>query len=221
MPFGKDYFTGKSSNYKGYSTREMEKEMSEKFALLDSMFKIKGKLLDVGCAFGYFLKLCDNRGVKTYGMDISSYAIKNARKYTKAKLEVHGAEMPWPFPDNFFDFVTMFDVVEHLNVPETAIAEASRVLKKGGVLHITTPNKLRMRALVGLFSKKYRDTDKTHINVHGISYWRAILRKHNFKIEYAQVDATPGFGLLKKYVHIDFEKIIPWFGSRISVVSIK
>ena len=46
-----------------------------------------------------------------------------------------------PFPDDFFDAVTLFDVLEHIGDDKRAITESLRVLKKGGFLLLSTPNK--------------------------------------------------------------------------------
>ena len=35
------------------------------------------KILDVGCGYGYFLKICDAYGLSTYGTDVSQYALMN------------------------------------------------------------------------------------------------------------------------------------------------
>jgi SAM-dependent methyltransferase len=45
-----------------------------------------------------------------------------------------------PFPDNYFDAVTMFDLLEHVPDDRAAITEAFRVLKPGGFLLLSTPN---------------------------------------------------------------------------------
>ncbi len=45
-----------------------------------------------------------------------------------------------PFPDNSFDAVTMFDVLEHIPDHEKAISEALRVLRPEGFLLVSTPN---------------------------------------------------------------------------------
>lgn len=50
-----------------------------------------------------------------------------------------------PFPDNSFDAVTMFDVLEHIPDDLAAIAEAQRVLRPGGYLLISTPNSAQWR----------------------------------------------------------------------------
>lgn len=48
-----------------------------------------------------------------------------------------------PFKDEIFDKVSLFDVIEHIQVlgDMTALSEANRVLKKDGVLIISVPNK--------------------------------------------------------------------------------
>lgn len=63
-----------------------------------------------------------------------------------------------------------FDVIEHLDKPEEALKNSYEILKKGGVLILTTPN-----------DYKHMSNDPTHINVKKPQDWRNIIRKIGFK----------------------------------------
>ncbi|MCL6500638.1 MAG: class I SAM-dependent methyltransferase [Candidatus Pacearchaeota archaeon] len=169
--FERAYFEGKTSAYKGgyakadaliHSRLELVKE-----------YKKKGKLLDVGCAYGFFLQEAKKNFV-CYGFDTSEYAIKKARKITKANLSVASAERRWPYTNNFFDIITMWGVLEHLKNPKKGIKEARRCIKKGGYLFVQTPNKF-VRNLIG-------DKDKTHISKKNIASWIKLFKANGFKI---------------------------------------
>jgi ubiquinone/menaquinone biosynthesis C-methylase UbiE len=81
------------------------------------------RLLDIGCAQGYFLREISGFREKI-GMDI---------------LMGEDADNPLPFPDKHFDVVTMLAVIEHLHDPVAAAKEIHRVLQPGGKWIFTTP----------------------------------------------------------------------------------
>ncbi|MDD3296482.1 MAG: class I SAM-dependent methyltransferase [Candidatus Omnitrophica bacterium] len=98
-----------------------------------------GKLLDVGCNYGIFLKLAKENGYQVYGVDMSQSAIKYARNELKLNVEcktLKGAN----FPSEYFDVISMFDVIEHVKDPIGELQEIHRVLKKDGLFFLTTPN---------------------------------------------------------------------------------
>ncbi|RLF01111.1 MAG: hypothetical protein DRJ59_06715 [Thermoprotei archaeon] len=112
------------------------------------------RVLDIGCAYGYLLRLFDNAGCETYGIDISEYAIKQARRITRAKLYAWDVDRGLPmFQDNFFDLITILHVIEHLHSPYNVLKEVHRVLKPKGKLIIGTPN---LNAIARLLLKLIR-----------------------------------------------------------------
>lgn len=157
--------------------REDDREAILK-ANLDLILKRKKaieKILDVGCGYGQFLKICEKHGFETFGIDASEFALKKAKKRTQAKLFcLNVSKTHWPFGDESFDVVTAFDLVEHLPSDDLFFAEAARVLKKGGLLFYTTPN---ADSLVGKLLGKVIADDPTHINKHGPKYWQAKTKK--------------------------------------------
>ena len=107
---------------------------------LDEIEKLLGGrvgILDVGCAFGTFLRLAANRGWAAKGVEISGFASEIARE--RGGLEVFNGELSAaPFPEASFDAITFWDVVEHVSWPFDALVSAYRLLRPGGVLLLTT-----------------------------------------------------------------------------------
>lgn len=163
MTFDKEYFEGKESNCIAYKDKSLIKKVYFPLAIVRENIQPQAKVLDVGCAFGYFLNCCDEYGLKTYGVDISEYAINEARKATNAELFVHDINDGLPmFEDNFFDIITAFDVIEHLTSPYNVLKEIKRILNKNGKLILTTPN---INAVGRIFSGSnwHGFKDKTHL----------------------------------------------------------
>jgi 2-polyprenyl-3-methyl-5-hydroxy-6-metoxy-1,4-benzoquinol methylase len=96
-------------------------------------------LLDVGCAFGYFLETASLRGWRTEGVEISAYAAEDARK--RAGGIVHtGALKSAALKASTVDVVTMWDALEHTLDPSATLTETRRILRPGGYLFMTLPN---------------------------------------------------------------------------------
>jgi len=102
----------------------------------------KLRFLDVGCGDGNFLErvVSLDKRIETWGVDISSLAIKKAKEKGFRAFTVDVCKEKLPFGDLFFDLVYMGEVIEHLFDPDFAIKEVRRTLKKEGVLILTTPN---------------------------------------------------------------------------------
>lgn len=98
------------------------------------VFKGK-KVLDVGCGFGDFLKFNPKKFV---GIDINADALRSCKE---EGFEVHNASVTKiPFSNDSFDGVNCQQVIEHLTAPDAygMLTEINRVLKKGGLLVIST-----------------------------------------------------------------------------------
>jgi ubiquinone/menaquinone biosynthesis C-methylase UbiE len=113
-------------------------------------------VLDAGCGDGWFLCELARRNTETvfHGVDVSPFRIRMLRDRISAaglggRMAAHlsNAERV-PFKDGAFDLVLMREVLEHISGPGAAIKEASRVLKSGGTLVLTTPVKYLFRAWV-------------------------------------------------------------------------
>jgi 2-polyprenyl-3-methyl-5-hydroxy-6-metoxy-1,4-benzoquinol methylase len=98
-----------------------------------------GRLLDVGCAIGIFLSLARERGWEVHGVDISKYAVSYCRE-TLGHHAVAGDLSEARFPDQWFDVITLWDVIEHFAHPCQQLKEVHRVLKNDGIILMDTPN---------------------------------------------------------------------------------
>jgi len=115
---------------------------------INSKVKLNGKVLDYGVGFGYLLKyLSEYRKVtELYGVEFSEESanmvndvLKNEIKF-KACIAIKHPAVTWD--DEFFDFVFIAEVIEHLEPDELnrLLIEIRRVLKRNGKLVITVPN---------------------------------------------------------------------------------
>jgi 2-polyprenyl-3-methyl-5-hydroxy-6-metoxy-1,4-benzoquinol methylase len=101
-------------------------------------FAQRGKLLDVGCATGYFLNAA-RLYFETCGVEPSRWAADYARE--RLRLEVHqGVLEEVSLAPASFDVVTLNDVIEHLVDPAAALARLGALLRPGGLIYLVTPN---------------------------------------------------------------------------------
>ena len=105
-------------------------------------FVNKGKILDIGCSGGYFLKnIPDN--FQKYGTELDPVAYEIAKEnlnLNEKKLYL-GDVLNCNFQDNFFDIITMRGVIEHVSDPVKTIKKVSELLKSKGLFYIcATPN---------------------------------------------------------------------------------
>ena len=94
------------------------------------------KLLDVGCYIGVFLEIAARHSWEAWGIEPSQWAAEQARK--NGLNVIHGTLTSANLPDESFDVVTLWDVIEHVADPIGEIRRVHRILKAGGLIVIHT-----------------------------------------------------------------------------------
>lgn len=129
-----------------------------KIGFLSEIFpKPPAKMLEVGCGSAFVSLFFAKRGYEAYCLDINKFILKVSEKNFKAegikgKFIVGNAEK-LPFPDNQFDIVTSFGLLEHFENPQTAISEMVRVLKPGGLFFADiVPDRFSCQTIGNLFN---------------------------------------------------------------------
>jgi len=141
--YTKGYFTGDPTrsayiNYK--EDKPLIVKNMRRFLSKVIKYKSKGKLLDVGCALGFFVELAGAKGFDAYGFDPSTYAVAEASALVGGGRIKHGTIQSVRYPKKSFDVITLFDVFEHLHDPGADVAKLAGLLKDDGVMVIATGN---------------------------------------------------------------------------------
>ena len=144
-------------------------------------YRSSGRLLDIGCATGTFLhKLQQEGNWEVYGVEVNSDVAERA-KY-RYNLNIHaGTVEDAAYPDNFFDVVTMWDVLEHLHDPVTTLREIRRILTPDGLVVTRVPNGASWDARI--FKQYWAGFDAPrHLYVFTPRTLSLLLRKTGFNI---------------------------------------
>lgn len=108
--------------------------------LLDSFesYRKTNKILDIGCGYGFLLEIAKEKGWEVYGTELSDEVAGHCEK--KGINMCVGELDKCDFEDESFDIVFGIEVLEHLNKPNDYIKKAYKVLRKGGIFYLSTPN---------------------------------------------------------------------------------
>jgi SAM-dependent methyltransferase len=122
--FGFDYFDGdRNHGYGGFNYQQRFWQPVIPTIIENYQLDHSSVVLDVGCAKGFFLYDLKEAlpGISISGIDISDYAIENAKPEVKENLQVASATK-LPFKDDSFDFVMSINTVHNLNREDCAIS---------------------------------------------------------------------------------------------------
>jgi 2-polyprenyl-3-methyl-5-hydroxy-6-metoxy-1,4-benzoquinol methylase len=141
--YGETYFQNAESGVVGYTNYihdepNIRRTAQRRLKYLENYIQ-PGRLLDVGCATGFFLDEAQRRGWTVEGLDVSSFGVDYARQHFGLKAH-HGALTDLDFAPGSYDAVTMWDVIEHAPDPTAYVRRAAELLRAGGVISLATPD---------------------------------------------------------------------------------
>jgi 2-polyprenyl-3-methyl-5-hydroxy-6-metoxy-1,4-benzoquinol methylase len=158
----------------------------------------RGKLLDVGCGLGYFVKrVSECGGWDAYGYEISPHAVDYARRKLGLENVFAGCVEDSHFAPSSFDIITLWDVVEHIPDPEPLLACLLTLLKPDGILFLHTPNiaaqlpKARLKKLIrGMQPDLHYIEAKDHVNIYSMKALAKILDRNGYA-DFKFIHLTP------------------------------
>ena len=155
---------------------------------------ISGKVLEVGSGMGYGMEIL-SPGTDEYVM-LDKFQFDLSRIKDTDKVKFIQTSVP-PFtgiPDNSFDYVVTFQVIEHIKQDDHFVREIHRVLKPGGKMIVTTPNK-----------KMSLTRNPWHIREYTVEQLRTLFRKYFSAVEtkgvFAGKEAMDYYEKNKESVH--------------------
>lgn len=190
-----------SKSYTNDSTEHINKKWIKIVkSKLPISFDPDKRILDVACGISTLGK---EFGSQVYGLDLNPEAVRVAQK-NDINAKIGDVEKKWDYSDNYFDIVIASHIIEHVVNPDQLILEAKRVLKKGGLFIVATPNLAawfnRILLFFGVqpFFTEVSTVDKTlglkftrkftslrnplgHLRVYTLDSLKDILQLHGFK----------------------------------------
>lgn len=120
------------------------------------------RFLDIGCGTGVLAEQLRDRYLEVHGVDIADLPVKNAQEKQVNALQLNLNLSPLPYPDLFFDSVTILSTLQYFYDIENVLNEVRRVLKVGGQVVLTVPNmrtywRLAKLAIKGEFPTATKD----------------------------------------------------------------
>lgn len=161
------------------STRKILKEIEAVTGIDRSQIR----LLDVGCSNGAFIHVANKMGMNCEGVEPAQEAAQAAQE---SGLKVsHGFLEEVDFPDNSFNVITIFEVIEHLRDPLSLLKECRRLLKPAGILGIRTGNTDSWTAKIFKGQWHYFNIEKHggHISFFNKKSMFALAQNAGFKVE--------------------------------------
>lgn len=187
--YEQEYFFGMEySDYKA-DRLALEKNFRVRTRFLKPYLHKKSRVVEVGCAYGYFLNMIQDEVAWHKGYDVSEEGIDYAKK--ELNLNAHSGDFldDKTVKSDSVDLVCMWDVVEHLGEPEKYIKKSSNLLKKGGALCLTTGN-------IGAFVPRKRGEKwrmihpPTHIYYFDTDSITKLLERYGLKVTSIRHKAT-------------------------------
>lgn len=193
------------SRYNTFNPRKYESH-----ALIYSFIYPNSTILDIGCATGYMAQELQKKKCKTWGIDIDENAVNKAKHYLeKGYIASIDDINTLGLKKNFFDYILLQDVLEHIVDGEAALECLKKYLKKDGKILISTPNIAhitpRLNLLCGKFD--YTDTgvmDKTHVHFYTRNSLVELLKRLHIRIDDIKYSADfgqiPFFGRYLRHI---------------------
>lgn len=135
--------------------QKMMQPVFKRAALVLQQYRERGRLLDVGTGFGFFLAEMKRRGWEVAGVEISQKAMDYA-KDVLGLIIYPGPLEEVGFSENFFDVISGFYIIEHLPHPMAFLKECHRILKPGGLLLLRYPHTTPIKSLLRLLGIENR-----------------------------------------------------------------
>ncbi|MCK4352042.1 class I SAM-dependent methyltransferase [candidate division WOR-3 bacterium] len=197
-----DYYKGAAYNDYVGERKQRIAWFKKRIKLINTLHLRKGKLLDIGCAVGFFVEVANDDGWDAQGVEISEYACNLAKE---KGLKVFCDDFCYldlgEKYKNYFDVITLYDTIEHVKDPKRVLLKANKYMKANGLLVVSTGDIESIGAKISR-DRWYLLAPPYHLYFFSINTLRRLLERTGFSI--IKIDKREG-NVLPLFV---FKKII-------------
>jgi len=177
--YGDEYFRVQQAK----SAQKVHWEYTRLLAMGDIHLRADACILDAACGAAPGLRFFDQRSNRVIGLDIASAALRAARHMLPhAQLVQANLDVPLPFAAGTFDLIILREAIEHVQGGLVTLAACLRVLRPGGCVAITTPNRWDARRPIFAATRRVwsGDADPTHTHIYSPTEMRGVLQHVGF-----------------------------------------
>ncbi|MEK6856246.1 MAG: class I SAM-dependent methyltransferase [Nanoarchaeota archaeon] len=156
-----------------------ERTFSKAIREITKVFGSRGKIVDIGTAGGSFLAAAKKQGWDVYGCEPNRWLANWGKKNYGIDIKP-GTIFDQKYKKEFFDVLTLWDVIEHTPDPLKVLEESNRILKKNGLLIVNYPDINSW--LARLMGRKWLFLTSVHLYYFTPRTIKAMLAKTGFKV---------------------------------------
>ena len=157
-----------------------ERKFGKTLQTIEKYAQSRGRILDIGCSIGLFLKVAKGNGWDCTGLELNDRAISYAREQSGLNVVKATLEQA-DFAPESFDVVTMFGVLEHIARPSDILKQIHRILKKAGLLAIEVPNVNSLAARI-MHEKTFTFDGRNHLQYFSVPTLKEFLVKTGYHV---------------------------------------
>ncbi len=177
----------------GYSlkTEKKLKRARRWIQRVKSRYVGSGRWLDIGCSIGIAVRAAKDAGFEAHGIEVEAWGLEYGRTQLGLDNLVQGLIEEHGYADDYFDVISMYEVIEHVPDLNRFVAELKRILRPGGVIDIRTPDIGHWRVPKDLPSW---DAIKPSEHLYYFTYQTLsrLLEKHGLTIVKKRLGMKPG-----------------------------
>jgi 2-polyprenyl-3-methyl-5-hydroxy-6-metoxy-1,4-benzoquinol methylase len=165
--YEEDYFEGdklEAGGYGAYTEQagwRLEKAARQVREMGEATGLDAGRVLDVGCGYGFFRVALRDAGYEHEGLEVSEFARRVAASSYGFETHPGVLDEHWRAWPERFDAVTGFDLIEHVDDAEAFLGQVAHILRPRGVVGLKTPNVTCPEADV--FGPHYHSLKREHL----------------------------------------------------------
>ncbi len=196
------YYGKGESKFPGLINGIMELLAGRRAGFVEGLREGCGRVLDIGCGDGMFLKRMAARGCEVHGTELPGPAFDRASRIPA--IHMHPADTSeWDFVADYFDLITAWHVLEHVADPEPLLKKCHGILRSDGLLVVDVPDRGSLQGR--MFGTRWFHLDPPrHVYQFTGKAIRHLLENSGFRVKAVShpVDVMGPFGALQSLLNV-------------------